>query len=290
MKINRTATTRRLGRTATAVLVGLSMTATACGGSNDSADDADADLAELIDLVVESASERLAESQTATDSDTVTVDTTLNTAATPASSASSSSSGTSSTDGGTAVAPAAAPSTSTSGTPASASSSSDDSADMPMGDTTGDATESAPIEAAGDADEPADEGYEADEPMDENAEEEADGPVRDRDGLLEAIRAPKVTSVDQTKLGSKLRVNIYAIGTAEGPRDGIASVVVYRKNSYNVDLMTEATWAGPYQTDKWTATLTCDTGMRGYKDTLRIVVTDNDGRVTETTETVRPGC
>jgi len=290
MKINRTATTRRLGRTATAVLVGLSMTATACGGSNDSADDADADLAELIDLVVESASERLAESQTATDSDTVTVDTTLNTAATPASSASSSSSGTSSTDGGTAVAPAAAPSTSTSGTPASASSSSDDSADMPMGDTTGDATESAPIEAAGDADEPADEGYEADEPMDENAEEEADGPVRDRDGLLEAIRAPKVTSVDQTKLGSKLRVNIYAIGTAEGPRDGIASVVVYRKNSYNVDLITEAIWAGPYQTDKWTATLTCDTGMRGYKDTLRIVVTDNDGRVTETTETVRPGC
>jgi len=91
-------------------------------------------------------------------------------------------------------------------------------------------------------------------------------------------------------LGSKLRVNIYAIGTAEGPRDGIASVVVYRKNSYNVDLMTEATWAGPYQTDKWTATLTCDTGMLGYKDILRIVVTDADGRVSETTEKVRPGC
>ena len=98
MKINRTATTRRLGRTATAVLVGLSLTATACGGSNDSADDADAELAELIDLVVESASERLAESDTSTDINAVAVAPAPNTADTPASSVSSSSSGTSSTD------------------------------------------------------------------------------------------------------------------------------------------------------------------------------------------------
>lgn len=304
MKINRTATTRRLGRTATAVLVGLSLTATACGGSNNSADNSDAELAELIDLVVESASERLAESATTTDINAVAVAPAPNTDGTPASSASPSSSDTSRTDDDTRVAPAATPDTSTSDTPAPASSGSDDVADTPMDDTTGDATESAPIEPAGDADEPmADEPMD-DEPMDEGyddgedttgeAVDEADDDTGSlpggRDDLPTFLLNPQVTSVDQTKLAPNLRVNIYVTSNADGPRDGIASVVVYRKNSYNVDLMTEATWAGPYQTDKWTATLTCDTGMLGYKDILRIVVTDADGRVSETTEKVRPGC
>ena len=259
MKINRTATTRRLGRTATAVLVGLSLTATACGGSNDSADDADAELAELIDLVVESASERLAESDTSTDINAVAVAPAPNTADTPASSVSSSSSGTSSTDGGTAIAPAAAPSTSTSGTPASASSDSDDLADMPMDDTTGDTTESAPIEPAGDADEPMadepmDDGYGegseadepmADEPMDDGYGEgyEADEPMADEpmdDGYDDGntIVSELVVDIDYSGAFGKINVDAELTGFTSDNYKGIESVCLVQYNQYGNPLYT----------------------------------------------------
>ena len=164
-------------------------------------------------------------------------------------------------------------------------------ADEPMDDDGYEADE--PMDDAMD-DEPMDEGYDDGEDTTGEAVDEADDDTGSlpggRDDLPTFLLNPQVTSVDQTKLAPNLRVNIYVTSNADGPRDGIASVVVYRKDKYNNDKMTEATWAGPYQTDKWTATLNCDTGMLGYKDILRIVVTDADGRVSETTEKVRPGC
>lgn len=86
---------------------------------------------------------------------------------------------------------------------------------------------------------------------------------------------------------SKLRLTIVANSKAGGDRQGIRSVVVYRPNEYNAEVRTDAQYVGAETANQneWTALLGCSSTM---KDTLRIVVTANDGQTTTLREAVRP--
>ncbi len=88
---------------------------------------------------------------------------------------------------------------------------------------------------------------------------------------------------------SKLRLIITANSAAGGDRKGIRSVSVYRPNEYNAELETKGSYIGAETANQneWSALLTCDSSAK-FKDTLRIVVTTNDGKTTTLRETVRP--
>lgn len=88
---------------------------------------------------------------------------------------------------------------------------------------------------------------------------------------------------------SKLRLSITATSSAGGDRKGIRSVTVYRPNEYNAELDTKASYTGAETAnqDEWTAILSCDATAR-FKDTLRIVVTANDGATTTLRGNVTP--
>lgn len=105
-----------------------------------------------------------------------------------------------------------------------------------------------------------------------------------------AIAAPTAilqkSEVFQT---SKLRLSITADSKAGGDRQGIRSITVYRPNEENAELPTKASYVGDETANKneWTALLSCDRSGAS-KDTLRIVVTANDGQTTTLREKVQP--
>ena len=76
---------------------------------------------------------------------------------------------------------------------------------------------------------------------------------------------------------------------AGGDRKGIRSVSVFRPNEYNAEIETKASYIGAETANQneWSAILTCDRTSR-EKDTLRIVVTANDGQTTTLREAVQP--
>ena len=88
---------------------------------------------------------------------------------------------------------------------------------------------------------------------------------------------------------SKLRLIVTANAAAGGDRKGIRSVSVYRPNEYNAEIETKASYVGQETANQneWSALLTCDRTNKD-KDTLRIVVTANDGQTTTLREAVRP--
>ena len=104
------------------------------------------------------------------------------------------------------------------------------------------------------------------------------------------VAAPSATLQTSERFQtSKLRLIIAANSAAGGDRRGIRSVSVFRPNEYNAEIETKASYIGAETANQneWSALLTCDSSGRD-KDTLRIVVTANDGQTTTLREAVRP--
>ncbi len=92
---------------------------------------------------------------------------------------------------------------------------------------------------------------------------------------------------NQSKISGRLRFTIEAESTLGGSQRGIKSVEVIRRNEYNAQIPYDATWAGPYQPNRWTVLTGCSSSN---KPKTTIIATSESGLTKSIDVDARTGC